>query len=54
MHSRLDSSEQTMKEITKGLQRGKKFFSESPCTLISLAKTLLLLAINYNKNVDYP
>jgi hypothetical protein len=40
MHSRLDSSEQIMKEITKGLQRGKKFFPEFSCASISLTKTL--------------
>ena len=40
MHSRLDSNEQIMKEITKGLQRGKKIFPEFPCASISLTKTL--------------
>ena len=40
MHSRLDPSEQTMKEITKGLQRAKKFFPEFLCASINLTKTL--------------
>lgn len=40
MHSRLDSREQIVKEITKGLQHGKKFFPELPRASISLTKTL--------------